>query len=111
MSKYLEIYDNTKTYLFPNMTQAIPEQVAETYTVVGTDLPCVIETDASKIMFYTAPVPLQVMRGQYNIDHSLSDEEALEMIESILNAPTPEPGPTAQDRIAAAMEYQNLISM
>lgn len=113
MIKYLTIYDNTKTYLFPNMTQATPDIVAMQYSAVNTGSPCVIETDASGIMFYTSPEPIAVIKSRYDIDSSLSDEDAITVIEDILNAPDPvvEYEPTAEDRIAAALEYQNLLSI
>lgn len=110
--KLLEIYNQEKTYLFPNMTIASPEEVAKTYTAVNIpNLTCVIETDESRTMFYTAPEPIAVLKSRYGIVQSLSDEEAIVTIEEIINAPQPEPEPTAEERIAAAMEYQNLLTM
>ena len=32
-------------------------------------------------------------------------------IEEIVNTPAPEPEPSAEERIASALEYQNLMSM
>ncbi len=114
MKKVLEIYDKTKTYLYPNMTLATPENVATTYSVVNIpNLECIIETDESRIMFYTAPEPISVFKGRYNIDSSVSTKDAIVAIEEILNAPQPEAklAPTAEERIAAALEYQNLLSI
>jgi hypothetical protein len=112
MIRLLEIYDNTKTYLFPNMMQATPEEVAKNYSAVNIPgLVCVFETDESRTMFYTVPEPIAVLKSRHGINQALSDEEAIAAIEEILNAPQPEPEPTAEERIAAAMEYQNLLSM
>ncbi len=112
MKKVLEIYDNTKTYLFPNMMVATPEEVARNYTAVNElDLECIIETDESRTMFYTAPEPIAVLKSRHGIDQSASTEEALLAIEEILNAPTPDAAPSAEERIAAAMEFQNLLTM
>ncbi len=112
MKKVLEIYNYEKTYLFPNMCIATPEEVAKTYTAVNIpNVACVIETDESRTMFFTAPEPIAVLKARYDVNQSLSDEEALIAIEEILNAPQPIPEPTAEERIAAAMEYQNILSM
>ena len=45
------------------------------------------------------------------IDSSLSEDEAIFKIEEIRNAPSPEPEASAEERIAAALEYQNLVNM
>ncbi len=45
------------------------------------------------------------------IDSSLSEDEAIAKIEELRNAPIPEPDPTAEERIEAALEYQNLANM
>jgi hypothetical protein len=114
MKKYLEVYDNQKTYIFPNMTLATPEEVTKNYSVVNIpDMICLFETDESRTMFYTVPEPIVVMRSRYGLNQDISIEETIASIEEILNAPIEEiePEPTAEERIAAAMEYQNLLSM
>ena len=111
MKRVLEIYDSTKTYIFPNMHIATPEEVAKNYSVVKSNLTCVIETDESKVMLYTSPEPIAVIKSRYNIDQSLSDLDAIAAIEKILNLPVPDPDPTAEERIAAALEFQNLLNM
>ena len=45
------------------------------------------------------------------IDPALTEAEAISKIEELRNAPAPEPDPTAEERIAAALEYQNLVNM
>ena len=64
-------------------------------------------------MLYTAPEPIQVMASRIGADISncANDEERLQAISDVLNAPAPESEPSAEERIAAAMEYQNLLSM
>ena len=51
------------------------------------------------------------MRSVYNVDRSLSEDEAIAKIEEIVNTPPAEPEPSAQERIAAALEYQVVTSM
>lgn len=111
----LTIYDNTKTYYYPSREEATPERVSVDFPIVNaTDLKLVIETDPDDgIMFYTAPEPINNMArgmGLNPADYS-TDEELLQAMEDILNAPQPEPEPSAEERIAAAMEYQNLMSI
>lgn len=110
----LEIYDNTKTYFYPNMTTATPEEVSAQYAIVNVpNLKTVIQTDKAGIMFYTSPEPIHILADRYGVDMKSyeTDKEVLLAIEEILNAPQPEPEPSAEERIAAAMEYQNLLSM
>ena len=70
----------------------------------------VIETDeAGQVCF--AIENLSAMRSRYNIDKTLSDEEAVQAIQDILNAPEPEAEPSAEERIASALEFQNMMSL
>ncbi|WFR56376.1 hypothetical protein QA584_22600 [Anaerocolumna sp. AGMB13025] len=110
MKKYVELYDNTKTYIFPNMAVATPDIVGMNYAVVNTGQPVVIETDESRIMLYSIDL-LSATKSRLGIELDLSIEDTLATIEDILNAPVPEPEPTAEERIAAALEFQNLLSM
>jgi hypothetical protein len=107
----LEIYNNNKVYLFPNMKPATPEIVARDYAAVNITK-CVVTSDISGEMFYAIePLNAMVQRLDIDITNMLSDEEKLVAMENKLNEPAPVPQPSAQDRIAAAMEYQNLLSM
>lgn len=107
--KILKKYDPTKTYMFPSGTIATPEVVKQKYpaTAVFTHL---IETDESDQVLF-ALQNLAAMRTMYDIDPTLTEDEAIAAISDILNAPQPEPGPSAEERIAAALEYQNLTNM
>ena len=70
----------------------------------------IIETDeAGEVCF--AVENLSAMRSLYEIDASLTEEKAIAAIEEIINAPAPEPEPSAEERIAAALEYQNMASL
>lgn len=107
----LEIYNPEKTYLYPNMQLATPEHVGMNYAAVNATK-CVITSDASGEMFY-AIEPLNAMLQRLGVDASAmtTDEEKLVAMETILNAPPVDPGPTAEERMAAAMEYQNLLTL
>lgn len=113
MKRTLEIYNNQKTYFFPTMEEATPDRVGLEYAVVNSDMTCVIETDASRVMFYTAPVPIGLMAERHGInpDSYYDDETLLTAIENKMNEPQPEPEPSAEERIASAMEFQNLMNL
>ena len=51
------------------------------------------------------------MRGVYGVDSSLTEDEAIAKIEEIINTPAPEAEPTAEERIASALEFQNMINL
>lgn len=105
----IEKYDGSKTYMFPNGDLASPERVKKDYPAVEA-FTHIVETDeAGQVMF--ALQNLAAIRSQMGIDSSLSEDEAISKIEEIRNAPQPEPEPTAQDRIAAALEFQNVLNM
>ena len=95
--------------MFPNGVLATPEKMLEKFPAVLTFVH-IIETDeAGEVCF--AVQNLNAMRGFYGIEKSLTEEEAITKIEEIINTPEPEPEPTAEERIASALEYQNLMSM
>lgn len=108
----LVFYNNTKTYVYQTSHMATPERVAEEYPIVNLpDLKCVIGTDKTETMFYTVPEPLLVMASRLGVNPEdyTTDEELLQALEDISNAPQPEPEPSAEERIAAAMEYQSMM--
>lgn len=105
----VEKYNNSKTYMFPSGDIATPERVEKDYPAVKY-FDHIIETDeAGQVMF--AIQNLAAAKSQFEIDANLSDEEAIAKIEEIRNTPPPEPEPTAEDRIAAALEFNNLLNM
>lgn len=105
----IEKYDESKTYMYPNGDLASPERVKKDFPAV-TAFTHIVETDeAGQVMF--AIQNLAAIKSQMGIDSSLSEEEAMAKIEELRNTPQPEPEPTAQDRIAAALEFQNVLNM
>lgn len=107
----LEIYNPEKTYLYPNMQIATPEHIQANYSAVN-NFKCVITTDSEGEMFYSVE-PLNAMAQRLGVDKTqyVTDEELLEAMEEILNTPPAvNTEPTAEERIASALEYQNLIA-
>ena len=107
--KKIEKYLGKKTYMFPSGKLATPEVMLKNYPAILT-FAHVIETDeAGEVCF--AVENLSAIRSFYNIDPSLSEDDAIRAIEEIRNAPAPEPEVSAEERIASALEYQNLMNM
>ena len=103
-------YTGDKTFMFPNGGLATPEIVAEQYPAV-TAFTHIIETDDNCEVLY-AIQNLSAMRNIYNIDASLTEDEAIAKIQEIVNTPEPESTEaTAEERIAAALEYQVMASL
>lgn len=106
--KKLEKYTGNKTYMFPNGALATPEKMLEQFPAVLT-FSHIIETDeAGEVCF--AVQNLNAMRGIYNIDTTLTEDEAIAKIEEIINT-EPEYEPSAEERIASALEFQNMASL
>ena len=107
---YLKLYDE-KTRMYPSGKIATKEVVYSDYPAVK-HFPHVIGVSKDDNVIYSIN-SLSNMRTQYDIDDSLSDQEAVEKIQEIMNTP-PKPVEepvTADERIAAALEYQNLMAL
>lgn len=109
MKKKIEKYTGDKTYMFPNGALATKEAVLKQFPAALSFVHFVETDENGEIMW--AFQNLSAMRTMYEIDSSLSEEEALRKIEEIINTPPPEPEPSAEERMAAAMEFQNLMSL
>ena len=106
----LEKYEG-KTYMAPSGTLYTPERIKQDFEAIDV-FPHVIQTDENGEMCW-AVMNLSAMRSQYAIDPALSEAEAIAKLEEIINTPPEEPeaAPSAEERIAAALEFQNLLSM
>lgn len=108
--KYLEKYTGLKTYMYPSGKIADKERVLRDFEAALT-FPHVVETDENgQVMF--GFYNLSALRTQYEIDPELGENEAIVAIQNKMNEPAPEPSndPTAEERIAAALEYQNMLA-
>lgn len=107
----LEKYTGEKTYMAPSGTLYTPERIQQDFESILV-FPHVIQTDENGEMCW-AVMNLSAMRSQYEIDPALSEGEAIAKLEEIINTPPEEPDttPSAEERIAAALEFQNLMSM
>lgn len=105
----IEKYNPTKTYMFPNGTIATPQIIQEKYPAVNV-FQHIVETDEQGEVLF-ALQNLAAVRGQMGVDSSLSEDEAVAKIEELRNAPPPEPTPSPEDRIAANLEWQTLLTL
>ena len=108
--KKVEKYTGEKVYMFPNGALATKEAVLEQFPAALAVVHYVETDEIGEVMW--AFQKLSAMRTMYQIDASLSESEALAKIEEIINTePEVDTTPSAEERIAAALEYQNLTSM
>ena len=106
----VEKYTGEKTYMAPNGAIYNQDRVLQDFPAALTFTHIVTTDEAGEVMF--AMQNLSAIRSQYGIDKSLTESEAIEAIQDILNTPQPEnTDPTAEERIAAALEYQVMASL
>lgn len=104
----IEKYVGNKTYMFPNGDVATPEKILEKFPACLT-FPHIVETDeAGQVLF--ALQNLAAVKSQMGVDASLSESESIAKIEEIRNT-VPEYEPSPEERIASALEFNNLLSM
>lgn len=102
----LEKFDGTKTYMFPNGGLATPEAIREQFPAVD-HFSHVLEINGDVCQ---AVMSLNALRELHNIDTDLNEKEAIATLEVIINTP-PEVVISAEERIAAALEFQNLLML
>jgi hypothetical protein len=102
----LEKFDGTKTYMYPNGAIATPDIIRRDFMAVDV-FTHVIEVNGNVCQ---AVMELEALRNSNNIDESLSEDNAILAIQTIINTPqVVSTEPTAEERIASALEYQNLL--
>ena len=108
--KKIELYTGDKIYMFPNGDIATKDRMLDQFPAVLT-FDHIIETDeAGEVAF--AVQNLSAMCSLYQIDASLSTEEKIAKIEGIINTePEEATSVSAEERIAAALEAQVLMSL
>ena len=109
MNYKLEKYTG-KTYMAPSGALYTPERIKQDFEAIDV-FPHVIQTDSSGEMCWGV-YKLSALRDQHDIPAELSEDEAIAALETILNTPQPvDTTPSAEERIAAALEYQNLVNL
>jgi len=102
----LEKFDGTKTYMFPNGALATPEAIRAKFPAVD-QFAHVIEVNGDVCQ---AVMNLNALRQIHAVDDELDEDAAISAIETIINTPAEEVI-SAEERIAAALEYQNLLTL
>lgn len=102
----IELYDGKKTFTFPTGKIAEPADIEEMFPAI-LKFPHLLEINGNTLQ---AVQELAGMRQFHQIDDALTDEEAIAAIQEKVNAPQPEPSPSAEDRIAASLEYTNMLN-
>lgn len=106
----LEKYTGTKNYMAPSGRIMTPEIMYEK-SPGAKSVTFVVETDDTGTMMYSFD-PLATLRGIYKIDPSLDEVAAITAIQKARDAQNnKEILPSPNERIAAALEYQNLLAM
>ena len=100
-------FDGSSTFMFPNGELATPQKIREHFPAVDS-FTHVLEIKGDMCQ---AVESLSALRELNHIDSSLSEEEAIAALETVINTPPPEPEPTADERIAAALEFQNILGL
>lgn len=108
-----KIWDGTQTLITPIGEVLTAEQVKARYPASG--------VEGMKYIICDAPISMGVFmefeatKNHYKglgvpITDGMSDQEVLDAI-SYWEENPPEPEPTAEERMAAAMEFQNLLAL
>ena len=108
----LRLWDKETPLIYANGVKAEPEQVNKDYpfTQYAPTVLTVMQTTPEGIMIGGID-NLYLLRNNCDIDTSLSDEEIVWEIEQIRNQPVEEPDATPEERIAAMLEFQVMMSL
>lgn len=114
---HLKLYNSNDIYMSPSGAIMDSAKVRNDFPAVSS-FTFIVETDEYEEMMYGF-YSLSAMKAKYGVDSTLNDEEAVQAIEYAMNLekiidsqPSQEEAPvTAEERIAAALEYQMLNDM
>ena len=106
----VEKYTGEKTYMAPSGTLYDKEAVLRDFQAALAFTHIATTDENGEVLF--ALQNLSAMRSQYGIDPALSEDEAIAAIQEIINTPEEvNTDPTAEERIASALEYQVMSSL
>lgn len=108
--KIFEKYTGDKTYMFLTGKVATPAVIAAEYPATQ-HFAHIVQTDESGEVLYGI-LNLATMRSLHGIDPALSEADAIAAIQEAENTVVEVVDePTAEERIAAALEYQVMASL
>jgi hypothetical protein len=105
----LELYTGTKTYMAPSGALYTPARLAQDFPAAGTFAHLIHTDEGGEVCF--GVYNYKAFCSQHGLNPADPPEANIPLLEGIMNAPPPEPEPSPEERIAAAMEYQNLENM
>lgn len=105
--KKVELYNREKTYYSPSGFVWTPEAVLEKHPAMF-DTDYLVVTDESGEMALAFEHVGQV-RSHEGIDPTLSVQDVIKEVEIIENMPPEPAAPSAEERLASAQEYKNLM--
>lgn len=106
MAIKLEFYSGDKTYMFPSGKIATPEVVLAEYPAISL-FPHVVEINGNVLQ---AILEFESLKNSRGITEE-NDAVALQMLEDLTNNPVINNIPSPEERIASALEFQNLNSL
>lgn len=108
--KIIEKYTGEKTYMFPNGALATKEAVLQQFPAALT-FTHIVETDEEGQVMW-AFQNLAAMKSIHGIAKETPEADAIAQLQEIINTvPEVDNTPTAEERIAAALEFQALNSI
>lgn len=105
----VEFYDQGKTYIYPTLKLATPERIQADYPAT-TIIPHLVITDQEGKMLYSI-LPVSTVSESYDVPAGLAGDDLLAAIEEKMNAPAAPEVASPEERIAAALEFQNLMNL
>jgi uncharacterized ferritin-like protein (DUF455 family) len=105
----LELYDGTKTYMAPSGTMYDKARLTQDFPSALVFLHLIHTDEGGEVCF--GVYNYKAFCSQHGLDPKDPPETNVPLLEEIMNAPPSKPEPSPEERIAAALEYQNLTGM
>ena len=102
-------YTGNKTYMHPSSEIADRAGILAKFPAALTFTHIATTDEAEEVLL--ALENLAAVRTQCGLDPELSEDEAIAAIEEIVNTMPPEPEPSPEERIAAALEFSNVLAL
>jgi hypothetical protein len=107
----LEVYDGSKTYMAPSGAIYDPDRLRQDFPAALVFAHLIHTDEGGEVCF--GVYNYKAFCAQHGLDPTKPPEVNIPLLEEAMNAPPPEPSsePSPEERIAAALEYQNLANM
>jgi hypothetical protein len=105
----LEVYTGEKTYMAPSGALYDPDRLTRDFPAAKTFTHLIHTDEGGEVCF--GVYNYKSYCSQNGLDPNGEPEANIPLLEGIMNAPPQEPEPSPEERIAAALEYQNLANM